>query len=170
MDDGRHHRGRRRRPGRRPLSYRKARATSSAATAPWPSATRPRASSRVIRCAKSRHNSPAGPVIRFGASVGPYSQVSSPEGDVVGYNGKQGVHARLIANLYSSPQARFQCDAGNVEQSTAIFSASACGLYGYDRSTYLENLSGDGRGAFRLASRQYTVEIQKGSAALLEAK
>jgi hypothetical protein len=94
--------------------------------------------------------------------------VFSPEGTVVGYNSRQGIHARLLANLYVGSHSTFRCDAGTEEQSMAIFSASACGLYGFDYSTYLENLTGKEEGAFRLASRRYTVEIQKGSAALLE--
>lgn len=96
--------------------------------------------------------------------------VNSAQDEVVGYNRKDGVHARLLDNIYVSPHSRIHCHAGREEQSMGIFSANACGLYGYDRSSYLENLTGTEQGDFRLASRRYSVEIRKGSAALLEAK
>lgn len=88
------------------------------------------------------------------------------DGDVVGYIRQQGVFARLISNEYVDQYASFRCDSTTREQSVAIFSPSACGLYGFD-STYIPD-NGMKSGNFRLESRRHTVKLYAGSAALLE--
>jgi hypothetical protein len=95
-------------------------------------------------------------------------EVRSSDGDIVGYNRKQGVFARLISNEYTSRYASFHCDATMSEQSVAIFSASACGLYGFD-TVYMPESGTTTQGAFSLASRRHTVTLYAGSSALLQA-
>ncbi len=94
-------------------------------------------------------------------------ELMSSDGDVVGYIRKQGVFARLISNTYMNRNASFHCDSTTTEQSMAIFSASACGLYGFD-SIYMPDNGSKNHGTFRLESRRHTVKLYAGSAALLE--
>jgi hypothetical protein len=93
-------------------------------------------------------------------------ELLSSDGNIVGYIRGHGVFARLISNTYVSQYASFHCRSTNTEQSVAIFSPSACGLYGFD-SIYMADNGRDG-GAFRLESRRQTVKLYAGSAALLE--
>jgi len=91
-------------------------------------------------------------------------KVRSTKGDVVAYKRNQGVFAHLVANESAQNQ---KCDATQSEQSIAVFSANACGLYGF--SDYA--LSGDGSdasGAIMLESGHSTVKLYAHSAALLE--
>jgi hypothetical protein len=90
----------------------------------------------------------------------------TPDGDVVGYIRKHGVFARLISNEYVDEYASFRCDGTIREQSVAIFSPSACGLYGFDSTYMAEN--GRRGGSFRLESRHHTVKLYAGSTALFE--
>lgn len=94
-------------------------------------------------------------------------EVLSSDEDIVGYNRKQGVFARLISNEYVSRYASFHCDGADTEQSVAIFSASACGLYGFDTVYMPENGNLNG-GTFELDSRRHSVKLYARSAALLE--
>jgi hypothetical protein len=93
------------------------------------------------------HYSPIGKLVTVG-----------PEDDIVGYNKKQGVFARLLPG-------GFGCDGTQTEQSVGIFSPDACGLYGF----VSDHLSASG-GAFRLESTHHTVTLYAGSAALLQVK
>jgi hypothetical protein len=76
--------------------------------------------------------------------------------DIVGYKKKQGVFARLRPG---GPG----CNGTQTEQSVAIFSPDACGLFDFfsDRLTATD-------GTFRLESTHQTVNIRAGSAALLQ--
>ncbi len=94
-------------------------------------------------------------------------ELMSWDGDVVGYIRKEGVFARLISNSYVSQYANVRCDSTNTEQSVGVFSASACGLYGFGSMYMPANGRKDG-GTFRLDSRHHTVALYAGSAALLE--
>jgi hypothetical protein len=82
-------------------------------------------------------------------TVGPYD-------DIVGYRKKQGIFARLLPGGEG-------CEGTQTEQSVAIFSPSACGLYGFFdyRLTVKDS-------AFRVASTHTTVILRSGSAALLQ--
>lgn len=92
--------------------------------------------------------------------------IESANGDVVGYNRKQGAFARLIANV--SQNGSVACDATNTEQSVAIFSASACGLYGFgSKASLSENGQANG-GTFRVESIGYNFTLGQGSTALLQ--
>ena len=95
------------------------------------------------------------------------TQVYSPDRDVVGYKRVHGVYARLIANDYVGSGVILHCYASDTEQSVAIFSASACGLFGFD-SVYLAVNGNESGGTFRLESRHGSVMIRAGSGALLQ--
>ncbi len=76
--------------------------------------------------------------------------------DIVGYNKKQGVFARLLPGGGG-------CEGTPTEQSVAIFSPDACGLYGFVdyHLTAKDN-------SFRLTSAHFSVILRSGSAALLQ--
>ncbi len=84
-------------------------------------------------------------------------ELMSLDGNIVGYIRDHGVFARLISNTYVSQYASFHCRSTNTEQSVAIFSPSACGLYGFD-SIYMTD-NGRDSGSFRLESRHYTAAL-----------
>ncbi len=79
-----------------------------------------------------------------------------PYDDIIGYNKKQGVFARLLPGGAG-------CNGTQTEQSVAIFSPDACGLFDF----YSDHLTARD-GAFRLESTHQTVSIREGSAALLQ--
>jgi len=94
--------------------------------------------------------------------------VTSQEGDIVGYNRKAGVFARLLTGEYSRFNSSYSCAPTKGEQSVAIFSAGACGIYGFGGKAYIqENGKGDG-GTFRLEAIGYNIELSSGSTALLQ--
>lgn len=94
-------------------------------------------------------------------------EVRSGDGDIVGYNRKHGVFARLVSNDYTSRYSSFHCASTDSEQSVAIFSASACGLYGFD-TVYMPENGSITQGSFSLASRRHSVKLYAGSSALLQ--
>jgi len=97
--------------------------------------------------------------------------IQSADGDAIGYNRKDGVFARLASSGYSGPGASFHCQATNTEQSVAIFSPGACGVYGFAGDYLTDNGSGngqDGSGTFTLAARGRSVKLYAGSTALLQ--
>lgn len=85
--------------------------------------------------------------------------IQSDDGDAIGYHRKNGVFARLIASGH--------CGGTDTEQSIAIFSPNACGVYGFDRD-YLADNGQDGSGTFTLAVRGHSVKLYAGSTALLQ--
>ncbi|SNT36803.1 hypothetical protein SAMN05421770_10961 [Granulicella rosea] len=93
---------------------------------------------------------------------GSQEEVLSRDGDVVAYRRGSGVYAHLIAAQGNAPRG---CDASNTEQSVSLFSASACGLYGFTDVSMTD--AGDG-GAVVLASRRRSPKIWAHSHALLE--
>jgi hypothetical protein len=97
-------------------------------------------------------------VLVGGAHYSPIAKrvTDGPDDDIVGYNKRQGVFARLLPG---GPG----CAGTQTEQSVAIFSPDACGLYGFV-GEYLSAKSG----TFRLESTHRTVSIHSGSAALLQ--
>jgi hypothetical protein len=88
------------------------------------------------------------------------TEVRNREGDVVAFNRRNGVYAHLIA--------RGDCDGGNEEVSVAMFSASACGLYGFGDATATNFGSGADPSTLTLVSTHRSPEIWKHSTALLE--
>jgi len=88
------------------------------------------------------------------------SEVISSQGDVVGYNRHGGVYAHLIANR--------GCDASSVEVSVGIYSASACGLYGFADVTAQQVGSVAIPSTLTLLSTHTAPKLWKNSTALLE--
>jgi hypothetical protein len=92
------------------------------------------------------------------------SEIVSRDGDVVGYNKHGGAFAHLIAN--SGRDA--QCDGSNTEQAVSIFSASACGMYGFGGTSL--DLAGSVSEPSRmsLSSTHVSPKIWRNTTALLE--
>jgi hypothetical protein len=91
-------------------------------------------------------------------------EILSREGDIVGYNKHGGAFAHLIANSGRGAQ----CDGTDTEQPVSIFSASACGLYGFANisSTSLGSASDPSHLSF--SSSHGSPKIWRNSTALLE--
>jgi hypothetical protein len=87
--------------------------------------------------------------------------VKNDGGDVVAYSRHDGVYAHLIANG--------ACDGSSVEVSVGIYSASACGLYGFDQTSAEEVGSAAHPSTLTLVSTHQSPRIWKNSTALLEA-
>jgi hypothetical protein len=94
-------------------------------------------------------------------------RIQADDGDAIGYNRKDGVFARLTASGYSGPGVSFHCEGTDTEQSVAIFSPGACGVYGF-AGDYLFDNGHDGSGTFTLAVRGHSVKLYAGSTALLQ--
>jgi hypothetical protein len=93
--------------------------------------------------------------------------ILSSDGNVVGYNRKQGAFARLLPAASVNPDADVQCGATDPEQSIGIFSADACGAYGLNSVSLIASGS-RGDGTFVLESHQRSVKLYAGSTALLQ--
>ena len=105
---------------------------------------------------------PQGTVTQIGGDQLTPSQqeVVSRDGDVVAYNKRGGVYAHLIANR--------GCDGSSVEVSIGIYSASACGLYGFVSISAQEMGSEARPSTITLVSTHGSPKIWKRSTALLE--
>lgn len=88
------------------------------------------------------------------------SEVIDRNGDVVAYNKHGGVFAHLIANG--------RCHASDIEVSVDIYSASACGLYGFTNVSALELGSPTIPSTVTLVSTRTSPKVWKHSTALLE--
>jgi len=88
------------------------------------------------------------------------TEVASRDGDVVAYNKRDGVYARLIAN--------HSCDASSIEVSVGIYSASACGLYGFTNVSAQEMGYPAEPSTLTLVSLRTSPKLWKHSTALLE--
>ena len=116
---------------------------------------------------KSTDLDPQGTTTQVGGDLVTPSQneVRSQGDEVVGYLKRGGVYAHLIAGSGNSPEG---CDASDTEQSMSIFSASACGLYGFTDTT-LEHAGRNGDiSTIVLRSRRHAPKIYTHTAALLE--
>jgi hypothetical protein len=92
-------------------------------------------------------------------------QVIDMEGDIVGYQHHGGIYAHLLPASGNSPEG---CDGGNTEVAVALFSASACGLYGFTNVSMVHSGRTGSASTLMLSSRRASPEILKGSTALLE--
>ena len=92
------------------------------------------------------------------------SEVESQQGETVGYKRSSGVYAHLVSAVGRGSDS---CDATDTEQSMGLFSASACGLYGY-ADTNLVSSGKSGDSTLTLASRHRSAQIWAKSEALLE--
>jgi hypothetical protein len=94
-------------------------------------------------------------------------EVLSSSGEVVGFNRKDGVFARLIAADSAGADSVVHCAATDTEQSLGVFSARACGAYDLDGDSISKN-GAKGSGTFALESRHESVKLYANSAALLQ--
>lgn len=85
--------------------------------------------------------------------------VQDDNGDAIAYNRHNGLFARLVA--------AGSCSGTDTEQSIAIFSPDACGVYGF-AGDYLASTGRDGSGTFTLATRGHSIKLYAGSTALLQ--
>jgi hypothetical protein len=95
------------------------------------------------------------------------NEVTSQDGDTVGYNRRGGVYAHLISAVGNGPAS---CDASDTEQSMGHFSASACGLYGYTDVTMLDAGKSGNPSTLTLSARRRSAKIWARSEALLEVR
>jgi hypothetical protein len=103
-----------------------------------------------------------------GTEFAPFDKViHSVDGDAIGYNRKDGVFAKLTSAGYSAMGMSFHCESTDQEQSVAIFSPGACGVYGLG-GAYLPESGQDGSGTFTLAARGRSIKVYAGSTALLQ--
>ena len=86
--------------------------------------------------------------------------IENMDGDVVAYNRRDGVYAHLIPN---GP-----CDGGSVEVSMGIYSASACGVYGFTGMRAVETGTTALSSTLTFVSARRTAEVPKHATALLE--
>jgi hypothetical protein len=106
-------------------------------------------------------------VLIGGAEFTPFDKMIQSDGDAIGYNRKNGTFAKLAPAGSSGPGQSFHCEGTDSEQSVAIFSPDACGVYGF-AGDYLSGNGQDGSGTFTLALRGHSVKLDAGSAALLQ--
>lgn len=86
-------------------------------------------------------------------------EVISTSGDVVGYRRRDGVHVRLAG----AERGGFRCFASRTEIAVSIFSADACGAYGFDGNEVSQEA-----GALVFISARRTPVVPKRSVALLQ--
>jgi len=86
--------------------------------------------------------------------------IENVDGVVVAYNHRDGVYAHLIPNG--------RCDGGSVEVSMGIYSASACGVYGFTGMRAIEIGSASAPSTLTFVSARRTAEVPKNATALLE--
>jgi hypothetical protein len=110
----------------------------------------------------SSDNDPLATTTQIGGDllVPSQKEIRDRNGDVVGYNKKGGAFAHLIANS----RGPLSCDGGDTEQPVSLFSASACGLYGFTDVS----LTDVDPSRIGLSSTHSTPKIWKHSTALLE--
>lgn len=92
-------------------------------------------------------------------------EVRSMNNDVVGFNRRNGVYAHLLPATGNSPEG---CDATHTEQAVGIFSASACGLYGFSGMTLQHTGRTPDLSLLVLTSSRHAAQIHANSSALLE--
>lgn len=123
----------------------------------------------ATRPVNATDSEPNGPIVLVGGDTyyPPDEKVRARNGNVVAYVRKNGIYAHLLPAEAKNAPAGMSCDAVPTEQSVAVFSAEACGVYGVYQSS-LANNGNDGSGTFVLSSTQNSVTIPAHSAALLE--
>lgn len=100
-----------------------------------------------------------------GTSYSPLDKmIQTEDGDAIAYNRRDGLFARLMP---SGSAGSFQCEGTSTEQSVAIFSPDACGIYGFPVN-YMPGNGHDGSGTFTLAARGRSAKLPAGSTALLQ--
>lgn len=98
-----------------------------------------------------------------GEQVSPWDgKIRSMDGRVVGYERKDGNHARLIGSALAQ---NADCTATQNEEAIGVFSADACGLYGLDQMVLRS--AGGAQEAIVLQDESGDVRLPRGSAVLL---
>jgi hypothetical protein len=110
----------------------------------------------------SSDNDPLGTLTLVGGEylIPSQREVRNMDGDVVAYNRHGGVYAHLIASGH--------CDGGSTEVSMGVFSATACGLYGFTNVSATEFGSLTNPSTLTLTSFRTSPVVWKHSTALLE--
>lgn len=124
-------------------------------------------SSRDARRPQASDQDPLGTLTQIGGDLVTPSQkeVMSQDGDIVGYKRHGDVYAHLIVASGNAPGG---CDASDSEQSMGLFSASACGLYGFvDTNLVTTGRTGE-PSTLTLTSPRHSPKIWAKSNALLE--
>jgi hypothetical protein len=111
----------------------------------------------------------AGTMILIGGDeFSPFDKtVRDDSGDVIAYNRKDGLFARLLPSDDPASKTRLNCSGTSTEQSVAIFSPDACGLYGFE-GVSMPHAGRSGSGTFTLVSRGRSIGLHAGSTALLQ--
>ena len=94
-------------------------------------------------------------------------KVYATDDDIVGIRDRFGIFSRLEP-AESNDGTSAACGGIPTLQSVAIFSSRACGLYGFSETQMSSAGNTTPRGAIKLESNRYPVEIPSGSAALLQ--
>lgn len=106
-------------------------------------------------------------VLIGGTSYSPLDKmIQTEDGDAIAYNRGDGLFARLLPAGSNGAGSSFACQGTTTEQSVAIFSPDACGLYGFP-GNYMPDNGHDG-GTFTLAARGRSAKLPAGSTALLQ--
>jgi len=87
-------------------------------------------------------------------------EVLSAHGDIVGYKHDGGIYAHLIASRHDG----VSCGSSSTEQAVGVFSASACGTYGFAQ----ESLAANANSIVTLVSNHHSPRIYANTAILLE--
>jgi hypothetical protein len=105
---------------------------------------------------------PSGTMTQIGGDrlIRGQAEVVNADEDVVEYSKHDGVYAHLIASG--------TCDGGSAEVSVGIYSASACGLYGFAQTSAAEVGTASQPSTLTLVSTHLSPKIWKDSTALLE--
>jgi hypothetical protein len=94
-----------------------------------------------------------------------HSEVINQNEDIVGYQHRGGIYAHLIAASGNHPEG---CDGSDTEQSMGVFSASACGAYGFADTTLAQSGRSSNTSTLVLTSRKHAPKIYAHTTALLE--
>jgi hypothetical protein len=116
---------------------------------------------------KPSDEDPLGTTQQIGGDLVTPSQsgVMSQDGDIVGYQRHGGIYAHLIS---ASANGSGSCDASDTEQSMGLFSASACGLYGFTDVALADTGRSGEASTLTLISRRHSPRVWANSMALLE--
>ena len=111
----------------------------------------------------------AGTMILIGGDeFSPFDKtVRDDSGDVIAYKRKGGLFARLLPSDDPASKTRLNCSSTSTEQSVAIFSPNACGLYGFE-GVSMPHAGRSGSGTFTVVSRGSSMKLYAGSTALLQ--
>lgn len=88
--------------------------------------------------------------------------------DKVGVNVHDGVFSRLRPSSYLGNLIHYHCSGTDTLQSVAIYSADACGVYGFPDTDLVQNGLTTPDGDIKLTSTKHRVSIHSGTSMLLQ--